>query len=84
MQCLGALEAVEAAQPLTQCLDWDDDWISEALPGIYAGIGPAAMPVLQAYLEDATHDVWGRIKAAASLAGRFSSTNPSASSTSVS
>ena len=36
---LGALGAVEAAEPLTQCLDWDDDWIGEALPGIYASIG---------------------------------------------
>ncbi|MEJ2559137.1 MAG: DUF1186 domain-containing protein [Anaerolineae bacterium] len=68
MQILGALGAVEAAEPLTQCLEWNSDWYAEALPDVYAGIGPAAVPVLQAYLEDTTHDVWGRIHASHALA----------------
>ena len=67
MQILGALGAVEAAEPLAQCLDWDDDWTGEALPDIYASIGPMAVPVLQAYLEDASRDKWGRIKASEAL-----------------
>jgi tetratricopeptide (TPR) repeat protein len=68
MQILGALGAVEAAEPLTQCLESNNDWDAEALPDVYAGIGPAAVPVLQAYLEDATHDMWGRIHASHALA----------------
>jgi tetratricopeptide (TPR) repeat protein len=68
MQILGALGAVEAAEPLTQCLEWNNDWYAEALPDVYASIGPAAIPVLQAYLEDATHDMWGRIHASHALA----------------
>jgi hypothetical protein len=68
MQTLGALGAVEAAEPLTQCLEWNSDWYAEALPDVYAGRASAAVPVLQAYLEDATHDVWGRIHASHALA----------------
>ncbi len=68
LQILGVLGAESAAQPLTACLDWDDDWIGEALPKVYAGIGPAAIPVLQAYLEDSTQDRFGRAKASESLA----------------
>ena len=68
LQVLGVLGPEAAAQPLTACLDWDDDWTSEALPEVYAGIGPAAIPVLQTYLEDSTHDRRGRTKASASLA----------------
>jgi len=68
LHVLGVLGAEAAAQPLTACLDWDDDWVSEALPEVYAGIGPAAIPVLQAYLEDSTHDRFGRAKASESLA----------------
>jgi len=68
LQILGALGAEAAAQPLTACLDWDDDWAGRALPQVYAGIGPAAIPVLQAYLEDSTHDQFGRAKASESLA----------------
>lgn len=68
LQILGVLGAEAAAQPLTACLDWDDDWIGEALPKVYAGIGPAAIPTLQAYLEDSTRDQFGRAKASESLA----------------
>lgn len=68
LQILGVLGAESAAQPLTACLDWDDVWVGEALPQVYARIGPAAIPVLQAYLEDSTHDRFGRAKASDSLA----------------
>ena len=68
IQILGALGAEAAAQPLTACLDWDDDWVREALPKVYARIGPAAIPVLQAYLEDSTHDQFARAEASESLA----------------
>jgi tetratricopeptide (TPR) repeat protein len=68
LQILGALGTEAAAQPLTACLDWDDGWVTAALPKVYAGIGPAAIPVLQAYLEDSTHDEFGRAHASSSLA----------------
>ena len=68
LQILGIIGAEAAAQPLIACLDWDDDWIRGALPKVYAGIGPAAIPVLQAYLEESTHDEYARAKAAESLA----------------
>jgi tetratricopeptide (TPR) repeat protein len=67
MHVLGELGAAEAAEPLAQCLGWEDDWTGGALPKIYAGLGPVAVPTLKKYLEDATHDVWGRIRAADSL-----------------
>jgi tetratricopeptide (TPR) repeat protein len=68
LQVLGALGVEAAAQPLTTCLDWDDDWVSRALPKVYAGIGPVAIPILQTYLEDSTRDRLGRAKASESLA----------------
>jgi len=67
LHVLGALGAEAAAQPLTACLDWDDDWVLRALRKVYAGIGPPAIPVLQAYLEDSTHDQFARAKASESL-----------------
>jgi tetratricopeptide (TPR) repeat protein len=67
LQILGNLGAEAAAQPLTACLDWDDDWVSGALPKVYAEIGPVAIPVLQAHLEDSTHDQFGRANASESL-----------------
>jgi tetratricopeptide (TPR) repeat protein len=68
MYILGELGAAEAAEPLSQCLGWEDEWVREALPKIYAGLGPVAVPTLETYLEDTTHDVWGRIRAVDSLA----------------
>ncbi len=68
LHVLAQLGAAEAAEPLTACLDWDDEWFIEALPEAYAGIGPVAIPPLQAYLEDGTRGTWGRGQAAAALA----------------
>jgi len=67
LKILGVLGAEAAAQPLTACLDSMDDWITETLSQVYARIGPAAIPVLQAYLEDVTRDWLGRAKASESL-----------------
>jgi tetratricopeptide (TPR) repeat protein len=77
LQILGDLGVEAAAQPLTACLDWDDEWVSGALPKAYAGIGPAAIPVLQAYLEDNTHDQFARANASNSLAA-IAKAHPSA------
>ncbi|MBM3135646.1 MAG: DUF1186 domain-containing protein [Chloroflexi bacterium] len=68
LHILGVVGAAEAAGPLIACLDWDDDWTSETITDVYAGIGPAAIPFLQKYLEDSTHDTYGRAKASGSLA----------------
>ncbi len=64
---LGELGPPEAAEPLIECFDWQDDWFSEELPDVYAAIGPSAAPMLQEYLEDATKDPFARGDAARSL-----------------
>ena len=56
LKVLGVLGPVEAAEPLTECLDWEDEWFDEELPEVYAAIGPEAIPVLRAYLYDAAHE----------------------------
>ena len=55
LKVLGVLGPAEAAEPLTEVLDLDDEWFDEALPEVYAAIGPEAIPVLRAYLYDAAH-----------------------------
>ena len=55
LKVLGVLGPAEAAEPLTAGLDTEDEWIGEEMPTIYAAIGPAAIPVLQAYLADREH-----------------------------
>lgn len=67
LRVLGALAPIEAAEPLTECLDWDDEWFGEELPKVYAAIGPEAIPVLRAYLVDAVHEPRARGIAAESL-----------------
>jgi tetratricopeptide (TPR) repeat protein len=56
LKVLGVLGPIEAAGPLTACLDTDDDWIRDELSAVYAAIGPAAIPILQAYLTDREQD----------------------------
>lgn len=68
LQVLGVLGPVEAAEPLTECLDLDDEWFDNALPDVYAAIGPAAIPVLRAYLYDAAQEPHARGLAAECLA----------------
>jgi tetratricopeptide (TPR) repeat protein len=64
---LGELGPPEAAEPLIECFDWQDEWFSEKLPDVYAAIGPSAVPVLKEYLDDATRDPLDRGAAARSL-----------------
>jgi tetratricopeptide (TPR) repeat protein len=68
LHVLGALHAEEAAEPLLACLEWDDDWILDVLPEVYAGIGPSAIPILQAYLADPAHSHQARNEATGVLA----------------
>jgi len=56
LKVLGVLGPAEAAQPLTAFLGTEDEWIGEELPAVYAVIGPAAIPALQAYLANRDHE----------------------------
>lgn len=67
VRLLGMLGAEEAAEPLLELLDLDQDWVADELPHVYAGIGPAAIPHLQRYLADPEQDRYGRIQAAHAL-----------------
>jgi tetratricopeptide (TPR) repeat protein len=60
LKVLGELGPAEAAEPLLAGFALDDDWMGEALPPVYASIGPVAIPVLHAYLEDRSHDLHAR------------------------
>jgi len=53
-RALARLRAVEAARPLVLLLEQlpHDDWIPEELPTVFAMIGPAAIPTLEAFLGD--------------------------------
>src|SRR5579885_2559864 len=56
-RALGQLRAEAAIEPLMEWFDYkyDDDWITEELPQVYALIGPAAIAPLAAYLENSVH-----------------------------
>ena len=71
-RALGMLEAEEAAEPLTELLDWiderEDDWVLADLPIVFGLIGRSAVPVLENYLTDEARPLFGRIAAAHALA----------------
>lgn len=68
LKVLGVLGPLAAAEPLLECLDWDDDWFQDELPEVYAAIGPEAVPILHACLVDASHGLRGRAAASSALA----------------
>jgi hypothetical protein len=69
---LGQLRAEAAVELLSNLLhridDDQNDWVGEELPEVYGMIGPAAIPVLAAYLADVSHPLYARIAAAHSFA----------------
>lgn len=67
LKVLGVLGPAEAAEPLLECFDWDDERITEELPEVYASIGPAAIPWLHNYLRDPSHDPLNRATASTAL-----------------
>ena len=77
LRILAILGPSEAAEPLLACMDWDDEWLVEELPPVYGAIGPAAIPILHTYLQNASHDLWGRMRASHSLAS-IAQAHPSA------
>ena len=53
-RALGQLRAEQAAPSLVRLFELpDDDWVADDLPRVFAMIGPAAIPALAAYLDDA-------------------------------
>jgi len=66
---LGQLHAETAVEPLLHLYEEmsDDDWIVSELPRVYGMIGPAAIPILKAYVADASHDESARINAQTGL-----------------
>lgn len=55
LRILAILAPVEAAEPILECLAWEGDWLRADLENLYSGIGPSTIPLLQAYMADATH-----------------------------
>ena len=66
---LGQLHAETAVEPLLHLYEEmsDDDWAVSELPRVYGMIGPAAIPILKAYVADASHDESARINAQTGL-----------------
>lgn len=68
---LGRLRAVEAIPALLGQLfridEYDDDWVGDELPEVFAMIGAPALPELTEYLADSSHMLFARVGAAACL-----------------
>ena len=72
-RALGQLRAEAAGEPLLRLLDeldgeGYDEWTVEELPEVYRLIGPAAVPLLAAYLANSAHGPFGRETAGTCLA----------------
>ncbi len=69
LRALGQLRAQTAIEPLLGLFEeWIlNDRLSEELPAVYGMIGPAAIPLLAAYLADDLHEAYARADAMESL-----------------
>jgi tetratricopeptide (TPR) repeat protein len=67
LRILALIGPAEAAEPLLECLEWEEDWYEE-VAGVYGQIGPAAIPLLRGYLDAAEHTSFARGRAADALA----------------
>jgi HEAT repeat protein len=78
-RALGQLRAVEAVEPLldvmTDLESIDDDWSPAELPDVFALIGPAALPALEAFISDPAHNVYSNAAAAVGIR-RIAECNP--------
>jgi len=78
-RALGQLRAVEAVAPLLEAmapLDADrDDWYLSEFPHVFGAVGPAAIPLLKAYLADTHHPEFPRVCAADGL-GKIGQEHP--------
>jgi hypothetical protein len=80
-RALGALRAEAAIEPLVALLpridDYDDDWVMQDLPDVFAQIGEPAVPALGLFLADDRYGLWARVTAASSL-GKIGQAHPGA------
>ncbi len=77
---LGQLRATAASEPLLelfQTVDEGNDWPGDELPEVYGMIGRIAIPALERYLADVSHELWARVTAAHSIE-RIAVRDPSA------
>lgn len=59
-RALGQLSAQSAVKPLLDLLDNpEDDWSHSEIPIVMRLIGPSAIPTIQRYLTDPSHDLYG-------------------------
>ncbi len=64
---LGLLGAWESAPALVELVDWEEDWLSDHLPHIWADMGSEVTPTLWMILEDKNASVKARTLAAQAL-----------------
>ncbi len=78
-RALGQLEAEAAIEPLLSIFNTmeDDDWLPENMPDVFALIGPAAIPPVQAFLAN-PENVFYRRWTAASILVKLGQTHPEA------
>ncbi len=67
LEVLTVLAPAEAAGPLTVCLADTEGWSDDLVWRFYAAVGPTALPILQAYLEDDSHRITARARASNAL-----------------
>lgn len=59
---IGSPDAIESLLEVLGRIDeYNDDWTMEELPGVFAAIGPVALPHLTEYLADREQGLWARI-----------------------
>jgi hypothetical protein len=70
-RALAQLKAESALPALIELLgrvdDYDDDWISDDLPRVFAHIGPATLTPLRDFLADTEQGHWSRLTGATAL-----------------
>jgi hypothetical protein len=78
-RALGQLRAEAAIEPLLSVFNAmeDDDWLTENMPDVFALIGPAAIPPVQAFLAN-PENVFYRRWTAASILVKLGQTHPEA------
>ncbi len=66
---LGQMRAEAAIEPLLSLFQTlkEDEWVTEELPEVFGMIGPAALPALDKFIGDISHDEFPRIDAIASM-----------------
>ena len=67
LRILSILAPAEAVEPILVCLASEDDWYHDEVPKFYGQVGPVALPLLVAYMEDPAHDRFARSSAARAL-----------------